>query len=54
MKVRWKILFTKILIWLAAEIILNSMGLDILADYSEFMLDNNPIFHLASDRVSYS
>ena len=47
MKVRWKTLFTKTLIWLAAEIVLNSMGLDTLADYSEFLFEPNVIVHLA-------
>ena len=51
MEVRWKTLLTKMFIWLAAEIILNSMGLDTLADYSEFILDNNSVFHLTSDRI---
>ncbi len=32
MYIRWKKLFTNALIWLAAEIILNSMGIDTLAD----------------------
>ena len=32
MYIRWKKLFTNTLIWLAAEIILNSMGIDTLAD----------------------
>ena len=35
MYIRWKKLFTNTLIWLAAEIILNSMGIDTLADYEE-------------------
>lgn len=53
MEVRWKTLCTKTLIWLAAEIILNSMGLDTLADYSEFVFDKNSVIHLATSHKSY-
>ena len=34
---------TKIIIWLAAEILLTFMGLDDLADYSEFIFEKNII-----------
>ncbi|MDJ0571833.1 MAG: hypothetical protein QNJ53_22700 [Pleurocapsa sp. MO_192.B19] len=37
MKVIWVKLIIKILIWLIAEILLNLIGLDELADYSEFV-----------------
>ena len=37
MKVRWKIFLGRIAIWLAAEIFLTCLGLDDLADYSEFL-----------------
>ncbi|MEM7727079.1 MAG: hypothetical protein AAF208_12010 [Cyanobacteria bacterium P01_A01_bin.45] len=37
---RWKKLLCDISIWLIAEIILNLMGIDDLADYSEFLLGN--------------
>lgn len=30
---------TKVVIWLAAEIVLNFVGLDNLADYSEFIFE---------------
>ena len=46
MPIRWKILLVKTLIWLAAEIVLNFMGLDTLADYSEFIFNQNQIVHL--------
>ena len=32
---------TKTVIWLAAEILFNFVGIDDLADYSEFVLENN-------------
>ena len=47
MEIRWKTLLTKALIWLAAEIILNTIGLDTLADYSEFVFEPNTIIHLS-------
>ncbi len=53
MKVRWRKLCTKTLIWLAAEIILNLIGLDTIADYSEFVFDDHRIFHLTKDYKSY-
>lgn len=31
----------KIMIWLVAEILLNCLGIDDLADYSEFVFKNN-------------
>lgn len=39
MKSHWKTLIMKTTIWLAAEIILNLLGLDNLADYSEFIYE---------------
>lgn len=35
--------FTKIMVWLLAEILLTFMGLDDLADYSEFVFERNVI-----------
>ncbi|ERT08991.1 hypothetical protein M595_1051 [Lyngbya aestuarii BL J] len=43
MQVRWKKLITKTLIWLLAELLLNLIGLDDLADYSEFLFERNVI-----------
>lgn len=37
MKIKWKKLWLKIIIWLGAEILLTAIGLDDLADYSEFL-----------------
>ena len=47
MEIRWKRLLTKALIWLAAEILLNTIGLDTLADYSEFVFEQNAIAHFS-------
>lgn len=37
MKVDWQALFVKLAIWLLTEMCLGWMGLDTLADYSEFL-----------------
>ncbi len=43
MRVRWRKLITQILIWLLAELLLNFIGLDDLADYSEFLFERDVI-----------
>ena len=40
MNVCWQKLLIKILFWLAAEILLTLLGIDDLADYSEFIYEN--------------
>jgi hypothetical protein len=40
MQTQWKKLIVKVTAWLAAEIILNLLGLDNLADYSEFLYEH--------------
>lgn len=39
MKSHWKKLLIKTTVWLAAEILLNLLGLDNIADYSEFIYE---------------
>ncbi len=41
MQVRWKTLLVRITVWLSLEIWLNLVGLDDLADYSEFIFEQN-------------
>jgi preprotein translocase subunit SecG len=41
MKLQWKKLLVKTTLWLATEIILNVVGLDNLADYSEFIYEQD-------------
>ena len=36
MKVHWKKFCIRISVWLAAEVLLNIIGIDDLADYSEY------------------
>lgn len=39
MKIHWKKLFFSLVLWFVAEICLTILGLDDLADYSEFILN---------------
>jgi hypothetical protein len=39
MKTGWKTVAFKVITWLVVEIILNAVGLDTLADYSEFVFE---------------
>lgn len=39
MNVRWNQFITRTLLWLLGEIALNLIGLDTLADYSEFVFE---------------
>jgi hypothetical protein len=41
MKLRWKKLLVLIPFWLATEIWFNLLGIDELADYSEFIYDKH-------------
>ncbi|MGQ4648622.1 hypothetical protein [Lyngbya aestuarii] len=41
MQVQWKKILVKTSVWLTAEIILNLIGLDDLADYSEFIYEQD-------------
>ena len=40
MQVRWPKLLLRTVVWLGAEIALTCLGLDDLADYSEFIFQN--------------
>ncbi len=46
MHFKWTKLLARITVWLAAEICLSFLGLDDLADYSEFIFEKNVIVHL--------
>lgn len=43
MKAQWKSILFKTTIWLAAEIFLNLLGIDNLADYGEFVFGRKSI-----------
>jgi hypothetical protein len=43
MKMQWQKVLVKTTIWLAAEILLSLLGLDDLADYSEFIFERHLI-----------
>ena len=51
MEVRWRKLIVSLLIWLAAELCLNVIGMDDLADCSEFVFDHQ---HIALNGVPMS
>jgi hypothetical protein len=41
---RWKKLLIRVSLWLVTEISLNCLGLDTLADYSEFVFERKTSF----------
>ena len=43
MQIKWKKLLVKTVVWLVAEILLNSLGVDDIADYSEFIFEQHVI-----------
>ncbi|MEA5511454.1 hypothetical protein VB715_16905 [Crocosphaera sp. UHCC 0190] len=43
MTIKWKILISKLAVWIMIEIILNCLGLDNLADYGEFVQKRYPL-----------
>ena len=47
MSIRWQQFLHHAFFWLIAEIILNSIGIDTLADYSEFVFAQHPITNIS-------
>jgi hypothetical protein len=45
MQVKWRTFITKIIVWLVLELLLNILGLDQLADYSEFLSHPISVHH---------
>lgn len=43
MKVQWQKMVVKITVWVVAEIILNLIGLDNVADYTEFVFEQDMV-----------
>lgn len=56
MKTQWQKVWVKAIAWLVVEIILNVLGLDNLADYSEFIFEKQAAITLArgSDEIATS
>lgn len=50
MKIQWKSLFFKIILWMLTEMLLNLLGLDSIADYGEFVMGR----HLANENTMNS
>ncbi len=44
MIIRWDELILRIIIWLVLEIVLNLLGFDDLADYTEFIIENKKTY----------
>ncbi|NJP22346.1 MAG: hypothetical protein HC763_28755 [Hydrococcus sp. CRU_1_1] len=42
-QIQWKTLLLRTTFWLITEVVLNAVGLDNLADYSEFVFERNTI-----------
>jgi len=49
---QWKKVCIKVTTWLAAEIILNLLGLDNLADYSEFVFDKEVLITKRNQKMT--
>jgi hypothetical protein len=49
MKVQWQKLLLTVTFWLATEICFNFVGIDDIANYSEF-ISNQKVSYLAKDR----
>lgn len=54
MKVKFCPLAFKLSIWITAELFLGSVGLDQLADYSEYLTDKNAYQLVQSDRYKFA
>jgi len=51
MRERYQKVFLRALIWLTAEVLLGFMGLDNLADYSEFVFESRTLIQLNGSSV---
>jgi hypothetical protein len=52
MKIRWRQLLINLAVWAIAEITLDCIGLDTLADYSEYLGDRDKIeYYVASSII---
>ena len=50
MQIQWHKLITKLTFWLMVEIILNLVGLDNMADYSEYLLGDRTTIAMSAPR----
>ncbi len=46
-KIRWGKLLTKTAVWVSVEVALNVVGLDTIADYSEFLFQHPTVTQMA-------
>lgn len=47
MNIKWRKLLLKGSLWLSLEVIFNSIGIDHLIDYSEYLFDRNQVSSIA-------
>ena len=52
MKMQWQRIWAKATFWLVTEIILNLLGLDNLADYSEFLFEQEVAIALRQPQIA--
>ena len=52
MKMQWQRIWAKATFWLVTEIILNLLGLDNLADYSEFLFEQEVTIALHQPQIA--
>ena len=52
MEVKWSKLVLKIVVWLSAEIFLTALGLDNMADYSEFVFQSRALVQISETSTS--
>ena len=52
MEVKWSKLVLKIVVWLSAEIFLTALGLDNVADYSEFVFQSRALVQISETSTS--
>ncbi|MGP1371793.1 MAG: hypothetical protein ACTS3T_03125 [Almyronema sp.] len=53
MKIKFRQLLFELLIWLTTELFLGCVGLDNLADYSEYLKEQDTTWKIFSDRRSF-
>lgn len=54
MNIKWSKLVLKIVVWLSAEIFLTALGLDNIADYSEFVFQDGALVQIAKTNLDFA
>lgn len=48
---QWRFVLCRLLVWAVAEIVFSSLGMDDLADYSEFLWEKDPSVLIAQQTM---